>query len=156
MSSNGKSSSRPASMSNIRTYLVNPVSPPKFLVGPTSERPGPILLRHDATAVKLVTRSLPSRDTRNTDRVNIPISVMKYTFTALTTSCSTGLPSMFIFLIFFGWKYELSSLTTVLNIITSLDTFIPPPVLPAQAPTNIRMTSTVLQVCDHWSKSADA
>ena len=36
------------------------------------------------------------------------------------------------------------------------DTFIPPPVLPAQAPININRTMTVLLVWDHKSKSAVA
>ena len=34
------------------------------------------------------------------------------------------------------------------------DTLIPPPVLPAQAPTNIRNTSIILEVSGHTSKSA--
>ena len=37
--------------------------------------------------------------------------------------------------------------------IINLDTLIPPPVLPAHAPQNIRNTRTVLQVCDHLLKS---
>ena len=35
---------------------------------------------------------------------------------------------------------------------TNLETFIPPPVLPAHAPTNIRSTSIVFDVCGHKLK----
>ena len=34
------------------------------------------------------------------------------------------------------------------------ETLMPPPVLPAHAPTNIKSTSTVFEVCDQRSKSA--
>ena len=37
--------------------------------------------------------------------------------------------------------------------ITILDTFTPPPVLPAHAPTNIRKTRMLLESSGHWSKS---
>ena len=55
MSRMGKSSSLPASMSKMRTIFENGEKNPKFEVGPTSPRPGPILLRQEVTAVKLVT-----------------------------------------------------------------------------------------------------
>ena len=40
----------------------------------------------------------------------------------------------------------------VFTITIKRDTFIPPPVLPAQAPTNINSTNIVRQVCDQASK----
>ena len=43
---------------------------------------------------------------------------------------------------------------TVLKSITKRDTFMPPPVLPAHAPTNMSMTRIVLLVPDHRLKSA--
>ena len=55
-----------------------------------------------------------------------------------TTSCSIGLSSILIFFTLFGWMQELSSLIIVFTITIKRDTFIPPPVLPAQAPTNIK------------------
>ena len=42
---------------------------------------------------------------------------------------------------------------TVLKSITNRDTFMPPPVLPAQAPTNMSMTRIVLHVPGHRLKS---
>ena len=47
-------------------------------------------------------------------------------------------------------------MATVLNRITRRDTLIPPPVLPAQAPTNIRRTRIVLEKTGHWLKSVVA
>jgi len=43
-------------------------------------------------------------------------------------------------------------LVIVFTITIKRDTFIPPPVLPAQAPTNINSTNIVRQVCDQASK----
>ena len=82
-------------MSNMSTYLVNGLNMEKFAAGPTIPKPGPILLMVAATAVKVVTRSVSSKDTSSTDAENTIANVIKYTFTALTTSCSTGLSSIF-------------------------------------------------------------
>ena len=76
---------------------------PKFCVGPASSRPGPMLLIVAATAVKLVVRSFPSNETRNTDTTNVNINVIIYTFTERITSCSTGFPSTLIFFTLLGW-----------------------------------------------------
>ena len=63
--SSGKSSSLPASISNIITYLLSAEKPPKLQMGPTFESPGPTLLIVAATAVKLVVKSLFSSETSN-------------------------------------------------------------------------------------------
>ena len=86
----GKSSSRPASISNINTYLEKFEKNEKFCEGPASDKPGPILLIVAATAVKLVTRSYSSKETRNSEPQKIMRNVMKYTLMERTTSCSTG------------------------------------------------------------------
>lgn len=52
----GNSSKRPASISNIRTYLEKLEKMEKFCVGPTISKPGPILFNVAATAVKLVVK----------------------------------------------------------------------------------------------------
>ena len=59
----GISSSLPAIISKISTSFEGIEKKAKFSVGPTSERPGPILLIVAATAVKLVTASLQSKET---------------------------------------------------------------------------------------------
>lgn len=87
----GISSSLPASISNINTYLENVPYTLKFFVGPTCSSPGPMLLIVAATAVKFDVISFPSKEISSTDVVNRMINVIKYTFTARTTSCSTGL-----------------------------------------------------------------
>ena len=51
----GKSSNLPASMSKESIILDMGEKSAKFCVGPTKSRPGPILLKVHATAVKLVT-----------------------------------------------------------------------------------------------------
>ena len=53
----GKSSKRPANMSNISTYLEKSEKNPKFAEGPTRFKPGPILLMVAVTALKLVKKS---------------------------------------------------------------------------------------------------
>ena len=75
--SSGKSSSLPASMSNISTYLEKELKKPKFCVGPARARPGPILLSAVAAAVKVVTRSFPSKESRKTEAANKITNVMK-------------------------------------------------------------------------------
>ena len=69
------------------------------------------------------------------------------------TSCSTGFPSILILRILFGCMKVYSSFFTVLSISTILDTLIPPPVLPAHAPINIRSTRINLEVSGHRLKS---
>lgn len=61
----GRSSRRPASIAKLNTSLEKFENPAKVDIGPTPARPGPILLSVAATAVKLVTRSLPSIVTSN-------------------------------------------------------------------------------------------
>ena len=77
MMSMGKSSSLPASISNIITSFEGLLQKEKFLAGPTRFRPGPILLMVAAIAVKFVTRSCPSKDTAKMDAVKIIIKVVK-------------------------------------------------------------------------------
>ena len=53
----GKISKRPASISNINTYLEKTEKFAKLPVGPTISSPGPILFSVAATAVKLEVKS---------------------------------------------------------------------------------------------------
>ena len=101
--SRGNSSSLPANISNVSTHFENGLKMEKLPVGPTSSSPGPMLLMVAATAVKFVTKSFPSNEIANTEAENRMMNVMKYTLMERTTSCSTGFPSTFIFLILFGW-----------------------------------------------------
>ena len=57
----GKSSSLPASMSKISTTLESGEKIEKFCAGPTRFKPGPMLFRHETTAVKFVVKSNSSR-----------------------------------------------------------------------------------------------
>ena len=66
-SSSGKISRRPASMSKIITSFAGFVKLPKFIMGPTCARPGPMLFKVAAMAVKFVTISKPSRLMRKKD-----------------------------------------------------------------------------------------
>ena len=67
----GKISSLPASISNINTYLENVENIAKFPVGPTSSKPGPMLFRVAATAVKFVTKSKLSKLISSTEPAKI-------------------------------------------------------------------------------------
>ena len=62
-------------MSNIRTNFDARDRCPKLAVGPTAERPGPILLMVAVTAVKTVSRLSPPSNavTRRTDEQKITI-----------------------------------------------------------------------------------
>ncbi|MDT4872210.1 hypothetical protein FQZ97_1073860 [compost metagenome] len=53
------SSSRPSSIANVHTQIWNSLSTPKLLAGPTSPRPGPMLLTVATTAENEVTMSSP-------------------------------------------------------------------------------------------------
>ena len=74
-------------------------------------------------------------------------------FVARTTSWGIALSSILIFFTAFGCRYSCSSLRADLHRIRRRDTLIPPPVLPAQAPTNIRITRMVLENTGHTLKS---
>ena len=75
--SSGNSSSLPASMSNISIYLEKLLKKPKLHVGPTRERPGPILLNVAATAVKLVVKSKFSTEISSIETTKMTAYVMK-------------------------------------------------------------------------------
>ena len=60
-SSMGNSSSRPASISKLKSSLAHGAKKPKFPVGPTMFSPGPTLLMQVTTAVKVVSSSKPAR-----------------------------------------------------------------------------------------------
>ena len=91
MSSIGKISSRPTSISKISTSLLQFEKTEKFPVGPTSDNPGPTLFMAVVTAVKLVTASKFSKLSSTTDAAKIKKYAAAYTLTARTTSCGTGL-----------------------------------------------------------------
>ena len=73
----GKISSLPASISKTRTIFEKSLKRPKFSDGPTSSRPGPMLLIVAATAVKFVVKSLPSNEMQSTDVKKTRKNVMK-------------------------------------------------------------------------------
>ena len=83
---------------------------PKFPVGPTSSRPGPILLKVAATAVKFVIRLKSSKAIRNMEDAKISIYTMKKIFVERTTSCGMALPSIFIFFTAFGCRKNMKLL----------------------------------------------
>jgi hypothetical protein len=53
----GNISSLPKSISNDKTILAKPEKPEKLPIGPTRLNPGPMLLRHERTAVTVVSIS---------------------------------------------------------------------------------------------------
>ena len=140
-------------MSNIRTSFAGSEKMPKFLDGPTSSSPGPMLLNVAATAVKFVIRSSPSNARRNTDSENSNVYATINTLIDRTTSCSTTFPSILILRITCGCRNWISSFLTVFTSTTRRDTLTPPPVLPAQAPININNTRIVFEACGQRSKS---
>ena len=75
---NGNNSNLPASMSNISTHFEKLEKKLKLAVGPTSSKPGPILLMVAATAVKFVTKSFPSNEIRSTEVQKIRTKMIQY------------------------------------------------------------------------------
>ena len=65
----GNSSSRPNSISAVRTIFASGEKAAKQPVGPTSPRPGPMLFSVAITAVKVVTKSRLSSATSSTDTI---------------------------------------------------------------------------------------
>lgn len=81
----GYNSNLPKSIAKINVILDIAEKPPKFPIGPTISRPGPILLNVAATAAKFVTKSNLSKDKINIDIVNITKYVAKKVFTPLNS-----------------------------------------------------------------------
>ena len=89
-----------------------------------------------------------------TDRANNAINTPKYTHTERTVPSSADFEFIVILCVAFGCAASFISLRMDLKSISIRDTFIPPPVLPAQAPTNISITRIVFDNAGHISKSA--
>ena len=93
---NGNNSNRPANISNIKTNFEKSEYRSKFLEGPTSASPGPILPSADATAVRFVIPSKLSMDTSNDDITKIRQYVIKKIFAERSTPCAIGFLSKLI------------------------------------------------------------
>ena len=128
----------------------------KFCVGPASSRPGPTLFIEVITAVSPVVKLWPSNETINVEIVKTEKKIKKYAEVVLTTDSSTVRPSIDMVSIFLGQIIFLISRFAFLKRIINLDIFIPPPVLPAQAPQNIRSIIMALENVGQRSKSAVA
>ena len=99
----GKISRRPTSITNDSNNLEAAENDPKFPKGPTNSSPGPMLLIHEATAVKFVTRSYSSNIViSKTAAENTTTYIMKNDDVLLKTSDSTGLDSKFTDIIDLG------------------------------------------------------
>lgn len=64
-------------MSNINIYLEKILKWTKLCVGPTMASPGPTLLIVAATAVKLVVKSFPSKESARSDALKMNRNVIK-------------------------------------------------------------------------------
>jgi len=60
----------PELVTDVTLGIDTPEKAEKLEVGPTISSPGPMLLKQEATAVKLVVREKPSREIRKTNRAN--------------------------------------------------------------------------------------
>ena len=75
--------------------------------------------------------------------------IRKYVYTALSVPDSTRLPSSWMRVTRRGCIIRRTSDAADLTSMIKRDTFRPPPVLPAQAPTNISISSTHCVNCGH-------
>lgn len=109
----GNNSSLPASISKQSTILESGVYAPKFCVGPTPARPGPILLSVAAIAVKFVSKSKLSKLIIIKDKKKIIAYVHKNTLADRSTVCSIFFPSIFNILILLGCSKDANSFLIV-------------------------------------------
>ena len=89
----GKISKRPTSMSKDSSSLERGEKDEKFPMGPTTSRPGPTLLMQVATEVKVVTRSISSRDTSRQETAKSAMYTAKYRYTPRIFRSARGFPS---------------------------------------------------------------
>ena len=88
----GKISSLPIIIASVSTTLDKEEKQEKLQVGPTKEKPGPMLLKVAVTAVKLVVKSKLSKLMSNSDAANTKQYAMKNTLMPRKVSCSKGRP----------------------------------------------------------------
>ena len=103
---------------------------------------------------KQVVKSKLLIEIRSTDTIRISIYAIKYTYTPRIVSSFTFFPFTFTILTAFGWIIVFSSRRMLFARIRSLDTLIPPPVEPAEAPITITRSRTHLESSGHLLKSA--
>ena len=109
----------------------------KLQVGPTSSKPGPILLMHVITAETVVVRSYPSMDIRIVDKSEITQYAAKKRMVLESVRSDTVRLSMVTILTLRGCMSCFISRFIDLHMIMLREVLIPPPVEPAQAPVSI-------------------
>ncbi len=125
-------------------------------MGPTTSKPGPMLLMQAVTAVKVVTMSNPLRLKSRKETVKtIKYTVMKRWTLRICLSVR-ALPSNRVVVTALGWSIFRMSPQEVLAKMTIRATLMPPPVDPAQAPMNISTTKMPLEKVGQRLKSAVA
>ena len=125
-------------------------------MGPTISSPGPMLFIQDATAVKVVMRSMCSREISRQEMQNTIRYTVRNRCTLRICLSPIGFPSNRTVPTALGWSIRRMSQREVLLRITSRATLIPPPVEPAQAPTNISVTKMALEKVGQVLKSVVA
>ena len=113
-------------------------------MGPTMPKPGPMLLIQALSAVKVDSRSKPFRLSSSHDTAYSSIYTEKYACTPRTCFSGMARPSIRTLTTALGWIIFRISIKAAFTNVTTRVTFRPPPVDPAQPPTNISSTSTVL------------
>lgn len=126
----------------------------KLPAGPIRPSPGPIFDRQVSAAVKFVAVSNPSKEISSVPASTRSIYSVEYENTARITVCSTRCPSICRRLTRRGHITRRMSENAAFSSIITRESLSPPPVLPAQAPTNIIITSSHCEYCGHCVKSA--
>ena len=156
----GKISNLPANISKINTSFDHHEKSWKEPIGPTAPSPGPILFKVAVTDVKPVANAplspwvrLPkSKEIIAKEITKMATYAIMYAWTERTTSSSTTLPSSIILLMRLGCKVLPISLPALLPKSNKRETLMPPPVLPAHAPINIKPTKIICENAGHASK----
>ena len=147
---NGKISNLPANMSKDNTIFDKSVKLEKLPTGPTIPRPGPTLLKQVATAPNVDVKSIFCKDTNRSEKPKSKKYKTQYTWILANVARDKYLPSKWTEVTLWGWIICFISAIALFTPIIRRETFMPPPVEPAQAPINISRTRMVCENKGHW------
>lgn len=152
----GKISSLPASIPKLSRTFERSEKMSKLPIGPAGPSPGPTFDIQLTTEAKVVSKSYPSRETSATrTKVSRKYSEMN-TSVLRIVEVARVCPFIRTLLVRRGLSILPISWAEVLKNMMIRETFIPPPVLPAEAPINMTMISMLLEKAGQSVKSAVA
>lgn len=144
-------SNLPANIKNERSKVEPFEKMLKFITGPTRSNPGPILPKQATTALKLVNKLYPSKETNRVPAKRVRI--YKNTKPVIAETVSMGKDFFPIFKATNALGCNLTEIPLLINfkMTSKRITFIPPPVEEEQLPTSIKVRRIILLKVGHKS-----